>query len=117
MLPDRDAASLQDIATACRRIGEFIRGMDEDSFLADARTQSAVMHQLLVIGEAVKRLSVECRGRHPDIPWARIARTRDMLIHHYEAVDAAEVWRIAQLNIPELRAAVDPLLPPPESEV
>jgi uncharacterized protein with HEPN domain len=45
-----------------------------------------VLHQLLVIGEAVKRLSPELRSAHPKVPWKLIAGTRDKLIHFYEGV-------------------------------
>jgi uncharacterized protein with HEPN domain len=49
-------------------------------FLEDFKTQSAVLYQLIVIGEAVKRLSFELRQQHPEIPWAPMAGMRDHLI-------------------------------------
>jgi len=52
---DQDA--LIDIAAAARRALRFAAGMDRDAFLADDKTQSAVIHQLLILGEATKRLS------------------------------------------------------------
>jgi len=100
--PDRDAASVTDMVLACRRIREFVQGMDQATFRGDARTQSAVIHQVLLLGEAAKRLSPEYCRAQPQIPWSEIARTRDMLIHHYEGVDLGEVWRIAELDIPAL---------------
>lgn len=39
------------------------------------------MFQLLIIGEAVKRLSPELRSQPSEIPWSLIARMRDNLIH------------------------------------
>jgi uncharacterized protein with HEPN domain len=56
-----------------------------------SKTQSAVLHQLLVIGEAVKRLSQDFRRDHPEIPFALIAGMRDKLIHEYDDVDLEEV--------------------------
>jgi uncharacterized protein with HEPN domain len=53
---ERDKATLLDIARAARFVLEFIRDMDKAAFLTDPKTQSAVLHQLMVIGEAVKRL-------------------------------------------------------------
>ena len=44
----RDEATLIDIARCLRLITEFMGTMDETNFLDDARTQSAVVHQLLV---------------------------------------------------------------------
>ena len=82
-----DDATLLDIARAARLVVRFARGMDRDEFLDDTRTQSAVLHQLMVMGEAVKRLSSEFRDAHPGIPWALIAVMRDKLIHSYDEVD------------------------------
>jgi len=65
---NRDAATLLDIAAAARLILEFKEGMDKATFLEDIKTQSSVLHQLMVLGEATKRLSDEFRARHSDIP-------------------------------------------------
>ena len=75
----RDEAHLLDILKAARLTVEFKGTADKDAFLVDAKTQSAVLHQLLVIGEAVKRLSPEFRAAHPEVPWKLIAGTRDKL--------------------------------------
>ena len=56
-MPDRDPAALLDIAVAGVRVRAFIAGLDLESFRRDLKTQSAVVFQLLVIGEATKRLS------------------------------------------------------------
>jgi len=53
----RDEATLLDIAQTARRVVEFSQGMDKAAFEIDYKTQSAVMHQLMVMGEAVKRHS------------------------------------------------------------
>lgn len=52
MPPERDAATLLDIVTAARLILEFKEGLDYPRFEADAKTQSAMIHQFLIIGEA-----------------------------------------------------------------
>jgi uncharacterized protein with HEPN domain len=63
----RDDASLLDIARAARLTQAFCRGMTKSQFLNDLKTQSAVLHQLLILGEAVKRLSDDFRQRHATI--------------------------------------------------
>jgi uncharacterized protein with HEPN domain len=108
----RDEAALLDMARALRLIIEFTQQMEEPSFLDDLKTQSAVLHQLLVLGEAVKRLSPEFRARHPEIPWTLIAGMRDNLIHEYDSVDLEEVWRTTERDVPRLLASLEPLLPP-----
>ena len=88
--------------------------MNKAAFDADLKTQSAVLHQLMVIGEAVKRLSPEFRERHGSIPWSAIAGMRDHLIHGYDLVDLKEVWKTATADVPSLLTALEPLVPPQE---
>lgn len=107
----RDDATLLDIAKAARLVSSFIAGMTKESFLDDIKTQSSVLYQLAVIGEAVKRLSQEFRARHPDVPWQLIAGMRDHVIHGYDVVDWDEVWKTATKDAPDLLAKIEPLLP------
>jgi uncharacterized protein with HEPN domain len=58
-----DNALLLDIAHAAGLVVKFMAGKDKAAFLADELTQSAVLHQILVLGEAAKRLSSEFRAR------------------------------------------------------
>jgi uncharacterized protein with HEPN domain len=55
----RDEGALLDIAKAARAILTFVQDVQKEDFLVDFKTQSAVLYQLIVIGEAVKRLSFE----------------------------------------------------------
>jgi uncharacterized protein with HEPN domain len=108
---ERDEATLLDIAQAAELVVKFREGMDEVAFLEDLKTQSAVLHQLMVIGEAVKRLTTEFRARHPQIPWSLIAGMRDKLIHGYDIVDLEQVWRTSKVDIPKLLSQIRSLLP------
>lgn len=107
----RDDAYLLDILKAARLAIEFKGPAEKDEFLQDAKTQSAVLHQLLIIGEAVKRISPEFRAAHPEVPWKLIAGTRDKLIHFYAGVDLGEVWIMVTSDLPELIRLIDPLAP------
>jgi len=109
----RDDAQLLDVLKAARLAIEFTGTATKSEFLDDAKTQSAVLHQLLIIGEAVKRLSPEFRSAHPQVPWKLIAGTRDKLIHFYEGVDLDEVWKMLTSDLPELIRFIGPLLPKP----
>ena len=64
----RDNAILLDILKSVKLAKEFVGDQDKASFFRDIKTQSAVLHQLLLAGEAVKRLSEGFRIAHPDIP-------------------------------------------------
>ncbi|HWN43249.1 MAG TPA: DUF86 domain-containing protein [Thermoanaerobaculia bacterium] len=98
----RDDAVLLDMINAAQKIVDFKQGMDRQDFLQDAKTQSAVLHQLMILGEACKRLSIVTRDRAPQIPWRLIAGMRDNLIHEYDDVDLEEIWKTADRDVPAL---------------
>lgn len=97
----RDEAVLLDIFRAAQLVLEFSQDMDKGSFFNDLKTQSAILHQLMVIGEAVKRLSTEFRARHPEVPWTLVAGMRDKLIHGYDMVDLEQVKQTVIQDVPD----------------
>lgn len=101
-LPDRDQTTLADIVRAAQLASEFIEGLDREGFLDDRKSQAAVLHQIMLIGEGVRRLSDDLRAAHATIPWCLIAGMCDRLIHQYDAVDLEEVWKTVTTDIPAL---------------
>jgi uncharacterized protein with HEPN domain len=98
----RDEAYLLDMLIAARRAHEVVQDITYDQFKADWKQSSAVIHQLTILGEAVKRLSSEFREQHQEFPWKAIAGQRDILIHQYNEVDLHQVWIIATKELPPL---------------
>jgi len=98
----RDDSLLQDMLRAAEQIKQFMGSMDFEQFRPDIKTQSAVLHQFLLIGEIAKRLSDDFKQAHPSMPWSAMARMRDKLIHHYRGVDLREIFRAADTEIPKL---------------
>ena len=97
-----DKDFLLDIQEAIRRIKSYTHEMRYEEFLTDTRTQDAVIRNLEIIGEATKKLSIELRNRHPNVPWKEIAGTRDRLIHNYFGVDIEIVWQIVITELSDL---------------
>lgn len=98
----RDDALLVDMYQAARQIVEFKVGIDFEQFKSDVKTQSAIIHQFLVIGEVAKLLSEQSKKVNTSIPWSAMARMRDKLIHHYRGVDLQEIWKAADTEVPKL---------------
>jgi uncharacterized protein with HEPN domain len=100
-----------DILRAARLALEFRANLDRTAFLTDLKTQAAVLHELLVPGEAAKRLSAEFREEHPDVPWKAIAGMRDRLLHGYDDVDLELVWKTVDEDLPALVRRLEELAP------
>ncbi len=110
----RDNQTLLDLARSARLIIEFQQGIDKTALANDIKTQSAILYHFLILGEAVKRLSLEFRTRHAEIPWSSIAGMRDKLIHNYDEVNLDRVWETAQADVPNFLVMIEPLLPAEE---
>jgi uncharacterized protein with HEPN domain len=87
MAEERDEALyLADFRDAVEKILRYTSG-GRDEFFADSMRQDAVIRNLEVMGEAVRKVSAETREAHPEVPWRQIAATRDRVIHGYFTVD------------------------------
>ena len=109
-MPKRDDAILLDIVEAIRQAIEFRGEGGQAAFVTDRKSQSAVLHQLLVVGEAVKRLSAALCQDNPDVPWTLLAKLRDRLIHGYDSVDLTIVWQTVHDDLPSLLPVLEQIL-------
>ena len=97
---------LEDILEAIAKIHQFTAGFSFDVFCKDAKTFDAVIRNLEIVGEAIKKLPGELREQHPQIEWKKIAGLRDILIHEYFGIDAKIVWDLIQNKLPILEKQV-----------
>lgn len=108
-MTERDGLFLTHILTAIADIESFTTE-GRSGFMADRKTQSAVVRQLSIIGEAVKNLSPSLVADEPAVPWRPIAGARDRLIHAYFNVDLDAVWSMIEQDLPALRENVQRIL-------
>jgi len=101
---------LADIVEAANAIDRFLAGLSEDDWIDDEVHQSAVMHQLIIIGEAASRLSREFQDAHPQIAWADIVGFRNLAVHAYFSVSWPIVWVTATEEVPALGKKVANIL-------
>ena len=70
----------------------------------------AVTYRVITIGEAVKDLSVAVLDGHPDVPWSRIARMRDLLTHRYHRRDIQVIRATVDEHLEPLRLACEAIV-------
>lgn len=102
-----DELRLTDIKSCCRKIIRFTQGMSQDDFTANELVFDAIMHNLLVIGEASNYLSDEFQTAHPHIEWRKLVGLRNIVAHHYFGIDSDIVWDIVTTKVPELLEQLD----------
>lgn len=88
----------------------YVDRITHEQFMSEDMRQDAVVRQLLVIGEAARRLSNDFRAGHPELPIRQMSGMRDILVHSYDHADLDEVWRVATDELGPLIAAIEPLL-------
>lgn len=101
---------LEDIVSAASAIEDYVEGLSLGDFRGNLKTVHAVMMNLEIISEAVKKLPAEIKGKHPEIPWQRISGLRDRTVHEYFNIQVELIWTFSTENVPALKTVAQALL-------
>ena len=96
---------VKDILKCIEAIETYIAGLSFEEFLMDLKTQDAILHNFVIIGEAIKNLPADYREKLPDIPWSKAARMRDLIAHNYFEIDYGLIWETIFKSIPPYQGA------------
>jgi uncharacterized protein with HEPN domain len=100
-LPDYLDHMRQAATDAC----SFVEGLSKDDFLADKRTQQAVIMSLIIIGEAATKVMdgyAEFADTHAEVPWRSMRGMRNRIAHGYFDINLDMVWDTVQTALPGL---------------
>ena len=104
-------AYLWDEREAAEAIAGFMQGRSFGDYAGDLMFRSAVERQLAIIGEALSQLARVDQNLAARIPeLRRVIAFRNVLIHGYDRIDNAGVWRIVEADLPPLRRRAADLL-------
>lgn len=109
-MANSDKVYLQDILDNIAILEGFIKSVDGKAFFGDLEKQFAAARCLEIIGEAAGQLSEDFRNQHPEIDWRGLKSMRNLLIHEYAYVDAEEVWKACETDVPDLKTKVEQII-------
>lgn len=104
---------LDHIRQAATDACSFVEGQRKQDFLADKRTQQAVILSLLIIGEAATKLLQSYEDfltRHPEVPWSSMKGMRNRLAHGYFDINLEVVWETVSNALPNLLEKIPAVL-------
>jgi len=106
---------LQHMEQAATDACSFVEGLTRDDFLADKRTQQAVIMSLIIVGESATKIMdryAEFAESHPEVPWRNMRGMRNRIAHGYFEINLDVVWDTVQTalaallkQLPDVRAA------------
>ncbi len=85
---------LLDMITSIERIIQYTQGLHFESFQKNFLVVDAVARNFEIIGEAARKIPMDLQKRHPEVPWDKMYRLRNIVSHAYFQVDHETLWKI-----------------------
>jgi len=92
---------LEDMLQSMQKIEGYIQDINFSEFIKKDMVIDAVIRNFEIIGEAAKNLPNDYYLRYPEIPWTKMYRLRNIVIHHYHGIDYEMIWEISKNNLPQ----------------
>lgn len=111
LLNQRDASRVLAINRHINDIYEVLKlTKDYNAFVDNNIYRNAIINSILQIGENANNLSNEFRDLYNSIPWRKIIGTRNVVVHHYDAISYIEIWKTCQEDIPLLENLINKII-------
>jgi uncharacterized protein with HEPN domain len=101
----KDKKKLQDILDAIEAVESYSLSSYEE-FIADHKTQDAILYNLIIIGEAANQISDDFQDQYHLIPWSSMIGTRNIIVHGYDQVKLQIIWEILQRDLDTLKREI-----------
>jgi len=101
---------LKDILDSMENIDHYLEGVDYEDFVEDQKTIDAVVRNIEIIGEATKQIPENIQKEYPEVPWKKMAKMRDKMIHGYFTISEDILWETVKHDIPETKHLIKEML-------
>ena len=85
-------------------------GSRRETFEGSRMVQRAVERVLQTLAESTQRLGADLKATEPEIPWEKIGRFRNAMVHGYRHIDQEIVWNIIEEELPKLGRAIERMM-------
>jgi uncharacterized protein with HEPN domain len=104
-----DLDRLRDAQDFARHARRNAGGLSAD-ILADAKQpQHAALYDLVVVGQALNKVSFEVKSAAADLPWRAITNLRNIIVHSYWQVDLEIIADVIEKRIDPLLSELEKL--------
>ena len=108
--PDKDRLRLLDMRDAAEKARRYAKGRTRSDIEEVEMLQSALVREVMVVGEAANHVSEDTRTLAPDIDWGDIVGMRNRLVHGYRNTNNDVLWEVITDRLPPLVAALNRLI-------
>ena len=92
---------LEDMILSIEKIIKYVQNIDFESFSNNDMMVDAVIRNFEIIGEASNNIPTEIQIKYPNIPWTKMYRLRNIVVHHYHGIDYEMIWEIIKNQLPQ----------------
>lgn len=96
---------VEHMVEAIHLVRSYVEGMSREDFIADKKTQQAVILNILVLGEAATQIGneyPEWAELYPEVPWRAMRGMRNRLAHGYFEINLDVVWETVRTSLADL---------------
>lgn len=108
--PNQWPPHLRHMLEAAEKIIEYVGDLSAAEFYSSDMTYDATRFEIIVIGEAARRLTDQTRAQIPDVPWDPIRGMRNRVAHEYDRMNEEIFWEAVTISVPALAATLRGIL-------
>lgn len=97
---------LNDIKESINLIEEYIKGVTEEQFIGDIRTQDKVIRRLEIIGETSSNIPRALKEKNKNVLWLEMINFRNFVIHNYFEASLKRIWNIIKRDLPKIKQEI-----------
>lgn len=86
---------------------ENVLPISETAFENDPVIQRATVLRLIIIGEETNKINKAIKVKYNHIQWELMSAMRNKIVHNYDGIDTAIIWRTIIEDIPALKKQLE----------